>query len=900
MTFLFTDVEGSTRLWEAHPDLMPAVLAQHDALLRAAVEAGGGTVVKSTGDGTLAAFADATAAVQVACEAQRSLSTTGWAVDPFRVRMGLHTGVADERDGDYFGSTLNRAARLMAVGHGGQVLVSDATQALDTAHAFIDLGVHALRDLSRPQHVFQLFIDGLRSDFPALRSLDTAPTNLPPQLTSFVGRVDEVAMLADLVRGHRLVTVTGVGGVGKTRIALQVAAELLGEFVDGAWICELAAAQDAESLLQVVTVTLGAARSAGNSGTETVTAFLRSKVALLILDNCEHLLDCAAELADAVLEWCPHVRVLATSREVLGIGGEQVFGLRSLSMGGDRDDAGRLFAERARSVRPDFQLDDTNAASVAEICRRLDGIPLAIELAAARVLAMQPYDIELMLDERFRLLTGGKRAKLERHQTLRATVDWSYSLLAETERMVFERLSVFPASFDVDAATAVATGGGVEVWDVVDALMTLVAKSMLTLEGRDTATRYQLLETMRQYGVERLAERAAPDDARRVHAAYFADLAEREGRLLVGRDEIAARHRLFAEVDNLRAAVSWALDADTDADALLGLRIVAGVALLVTSARSVGVGAWAERAAQRADIADHPVRLTVLGAAAFGASNVRGDQAAARGYAERALRDGLTAEASAGVLAAAALAVIDMNEGRLGEAIAGLRHAIAELDALGDDYGAVTLRAIVPIFLGIGGQFEAAIEESRAATRLARTLGNPTALVTALFAEGLAHVEDHPEHALAVFEESLALTAAGASDIVYSDIQEQCIRLRTILGDLRGAVEALRTGFEHAVGDGNRLSSITLLWYGLEALVPFGELEFSAVLFGAVDDGCGGVAPMLNAVVGPQAVRHTDARAEARAALGADRFDELVARGATMTYDDVVTFARRELERAIA
>ena len=384
-----------------------------------------------------------------------------------------------------------------------------------------------------------------------------------------------------------------------------------------------------------------------------------------------------------------------------------------------------------------------------------------------------------------------------------------------------------------------------------------------------------------------------------MHAAYFADVAEREGSLLVRRDEIAARHRLLADVDSLRAAVAWALDAEADADALYGLRIVSGLALFVTAARAAGVGAWAERAAERADIADHAVRLTVLGAAAFSASNVRGDQIVARKYGERAMRDGLTADACAGVLAAAALAVVDMNEGELDGALAGLRNAIAELQALGDDYGAVTLSAIVPIFQGIGGDFDGAMKEGRAATRAARALGNPTALVTALFAEGLAYVENDPAHALEVFDESLALTASGASDIVYGEIQEQSIRLRTILGDVRGAVEALRTGFEHAIGQSNRVTATTLLWYGVEALVPYGELELSAVLFGAVDED-GELASNLNVLVGPQVARHMDARAQARAGLGDARFDELVTRGSTMSYDDVIAFARREFERVIS
>jgi hypothetical protein len=318
----------------------------------------------------------------------------------------------------------------------------------------------------------------------------------------------------------------------------------------------------------------------------------------------------------------------------------------------------------------------------------------------------------------------------------------------------------------------------------------------------------------------------------------------------------------------------------------------------VTSARAVGVGAWAERAAERADLGDHATRLTVLGAASFGASNVRGAHDLAAEYGHRALRDGLCVDAPAGVLAAAAMAVVDMNFGEIDKAIAGLRAAITALTELGDTYGAVTLQAIVPIFLGIAGDFLSAIAESAVATRGARALGNPTALVTALFAEGLAHVEDDPTHALAAFEESLALTDAGASDIVFGEIQEQLIRLRILLGDLAGAVAAAHTGFDYAVEVGNRLTSVTVLWYALEALVPLGAVELAGTLFGLVDDAPE-IAPMLSVFVGPQSIRHAELREQVRAALGDQRFAEFAARGAAMSYDDAVTYFRPELAHLV-
>ncbi|HXY95127.1 MAG TPA: adenylate/guanylate cyclase domain-containing protein, partial [Acidimicrobiia bacterium] len=540
VTFLFTDLEGSTRLWEEHPGAMRDALARHDEILREAITSHGGHVVKTTGDGAHAAFTSAGDAVGAAVAAQLALGAEDWsAVDGLRVRMGVHTGPAEARDGDYYGTAVNRAARLMSAAHGGQVLVSLATEehlrdSGSDAVELVELGEVRLRDLSRPERVYQVTVPGLEAEFPPLRSLDAFPSNLPVQTSSFVGRDDEVRAVAEALEGSRMVTLTGVGGVGKTRLGVQVAAEVLPAFPDGAWLCELAAASDDEAMAQVVAAALGALAGADADINERIVEYLRNKQALVVLDNCEHLLGAVARLADAILRRCPGVSLVATSREGLGVEGERVWPLRSLAlpdpsrlgMEAEESEALRLFAERAAAASPDFELDATTITAVADICRRLDGIPLAIELAAARTVSMTPSQISTRLDERFRLLTGGRRTAVERHQTLRAAVDWSFSLLDQRTQTVFNGLGVFAGSFDDEAAEAVATGEGIEEWDVVDALGELVAKSMVVAERDRLRNRYQLLETMRAYARERLEESGEADAWRRRHAAHYATFAD--------------------------------------------------------------------------------------------------------------------------------------------------------------------------------------------------------------------------------------------------------------------------------------------------------------------------------------------------------------------------------------
>ena len=573
VTFLFTDLEGSTRLWEQHPAGMKAALARHDAILRDAVEGQGGQVVKVTGDGIHAVFAAAENAVEAAVEGQRGLSGEAWhETDALRVRMGLHTGTAHHRGGDYFGSTLNRAARLMGVAHGGQIVCSAATADLArdvlASVGFRDLGQHRLRDLSRPERIYQVQAPGLRSEFGPLASLDAFPGNLPLQVSSFIGRDREIARVAAALTEARVVTLTGVGGVGKTRLALQAAAEVLPRFGDGAWLCELQMVRDPGGVVDTVAAVFRVTERPGSTLEESLVAYLGGQELLIVLDNCEHLLDGAAALAEALEQSCPHVVVLATSREPLAIDGERVLGVRSLGSAPAaaslddiaQADAVRLFVERAQAVKDDFSLTSANAADVVQICDRLDGVPLAIELAAARVTAMNPKELAQRLDRRFELLAGGRRRAIERHQTLRATIDWSYDLLSEAQQRLLGRLAVFAGGCTLEAAETVCTGDPITGGDVLELFAGLVARSLVVADDTSPETRYRLLETIRQYGEERLAETGDTAALRARHARYYAEFATEVNRHIFGPGQLEWGARLALELDNLHAAMTYALD----------------------------------------------------------------------------------------------------------------------------------------------------------------------------------------------------------------------------------------------------------------------------------------------------------------------------------------------------
>jgi len=577
VTFLFTDIEESTPLWEKFPEAMKAALARHDAIIKTAIEAQKGHIIKSTGDGFHAAFETALEAVNAAVAAQVGLhaqfSTLPVNEPHIKSRMGIHTGEAELRDGDYYGTALNRTARIMSAGYGGQILVSEITAHLTRDQlteeiSFTDLGEHNLRGLTRPEHIFQLNKRGLEQDFPSLHTDSALNNNLPVQLTTFIGRENEIKAAKQKLADARLLTLIGPGGTGKTRLSLQVAGELLPQFADGIWLLELAPIGDAQLVPQALGSVFGLHEQEEMPIDHVLTDFLRSKRLLLIFDNCEHLVDSCAQLVEHILQNAPQVKILSSSREALGIGGEAVYRVPSLRLPDPAKvtreavaefESIQLFVDRARAANPNFELTDANASSLAQICRRLDGIPLAIELAAARASVFTAEQIATRLDDRFKLLTGGSRTALPRQQTLRALIDWSYDILSDGEKILLRRLSVFAGGWTFEAAEAI--GGEL---DTLDLLSQLVNKSLVTVDETGSAARYRLLETIRQYARDRLLDAGESEKARRAHLEYFLHFAEEAGPKMDTEELLLWIPKLEAEFDNFRAAFEWALENDID------------------------------------------------------------------------------------------------------------------------------------------------------------------------------------------------------------------------------------------------------------------------------------------------------------------------------------------------
>src|ERR1700757_3725936 len=555
VTLLLADVEGSTRLWQTQPEEMTAAVARLDRTLCDIIAAHDGVrpVEQGEGDSFVVAFSRASDAVACALQLQRA------PLAPIRLRIGVHTGEVQLRDeGNYIGPTINRTARLRDLAHGGQTVLSGTTDDLVVdglpADAWLnDLGTHHLRDLPRPKRVLHLCHPDLRTEYPPLRTSETVVAqNLPAQLTSFVGREGEMNDVRQILADNRFVTLTGAGGVGKTRLAVQVAAQMAGGFGDGVCYVDLAPITDPDLVPVAVIRALGLPDQPGLSPVDTVLRFIGDRRMLLMLDNCEHLLDASAALVAAVLGGCPSVTLVATSREPIGVAGEVSWRVPSLSLA---DEAIELFSDRARHVRPDFRVTDDNAAA-AESGRRLDGMPLAIELAASRVRVLSLTEIRDSLHDRFRLLTGGARTAVRRQQTLRASVDWSHALLTEPERILFARLAVFLGGFDLAAAEAVAGGGDVERFQVLDLLTLLVDKSLVVAESASGRTRYRLLETVRQYALEKLGESGQGDAVRARHRDYYTSIAA----MLDTPAPTGHERRLEQadpEIDNLRAAFAW-------------------------------------------------------------------------------------------------------------------------------------------------------------------------------------------------------------------------------------------------------------------------------------------------------------------------------------------------------
>jgi predicted ATPase/class 3 adenylate cyclase len=593
VTFLFTDIEGSTKRWEEQPQAMQRALRRHDTILRAAIEQSGGYVFKTMGDAFCASFSVPTDAFQASLAAQQAISAEVWAeeIGELRVRMALHTGVAELQEGDYFGQPLNRVARLLSAGHGGQTLLSAATQelvrdSLPSGVELKDMGEHRLKDLTRPEHIFQLRGAGLLSEFPPLKTLDNRPNNLPAQLTPFIGREKEVKAACELLGRPevRLVTFTGTGGTGKTRLAAQVAAELLDDFTHGIFFVELAALNDHSLVASSIAHAIGVLEATGRPIMESLKDYLRDKHLMIVLDNFEQVAQ-AAPVVDSLLKASPRVKVLVTSRLPLSLYGQREFPVSSLELPPVRAqhaaplpveqvtqyEAVRLFIERAQDVKPDFQVNNENAPAVAEICHRLDGLPLAIELAAARVRLFSPGALLSRLQSRLKMLTGGSLNLPARQQTLRNAIGWSYDLLGDGEKQLFRRMAVFQGGRTLEALEAICNSDGQLQIDVFDGAQSLVEKNLLQhREGYDGEPRFWMLETIHEFAREKLEESGEGDEMRQAHALFFLKLSEEAARNLTGVKQAEWLNHLEDEHDNLRAALDWCVKSSGDPE--LGLK----------------------------------------------------------------------------------------------------------------------------------------------------------------------------------------------------------------------------------------------------------------------------------------------------------------------------------------
>jgi predicted ATPase len=780
VTFAFTDIEGSTQRWDRDRAAMQAALRRHDELVHATIVAHKGHVFKTMGDAFCAAFARAEDAVAAMLAAQRALAAENFStVDGLRIRAAIHTGTADERAGDYFGPAVNRVARLLGIAHGGQVLVSGVSAqlvqgALPPGASLRDLGEHRLRDLSRPEHVYQLLAPDLTADFPALRSFTSLANNLPRMLTSFVGREREIADITALIHAKHLVTLVGSGGVGKTRTSLQVAANLLDGWGDGVWLIELAPLSRGEYIPTTVAQAAGLTLPPLGDPLQSLARALKDKRTLLIFDNCEHLLEPAARVCSTLLHACPNLKILATSRQGLGIGGEETYRLSSLGVPNQNEIARMtaiealqsaavvLFVERARTVDKGFALDDDNAASVADICRRLDGIPLALELAAARVKSLSPRQLRDRLDERFRVLTGGSRDVLPRHQTLRALIDWSHDLLEERERMLFRRLGIFVNGFTLEGSTAVGSGDALDEIDAFDVLASLVDKSLVLAEPDGDSLRYRLPESTRVYALEKLEAAGEGEVLASRHVRYllrrFAELGERHD--LTGR-QTARVEALETELEDVRFALDEALGGS---DATEGGELLAYIG---TAWRALGIEAEGIDRCEKY-LATLPSRHSRLLARLSGEVSYLLSDSGRKVRAIEAARNAVTFGRKSGdpvTLARALTHYADRNVlgGRLDEAEAALVEAEAMPEASESVRMRQSLLASRALLSQDRGDFEAAARAFEQLRKEQRSLGNAVNEVsTAINLSEIEHSRGQTKRAIAVLHETLPMARSGA------------------------------------------------------------------------------------------------------------------------------------------
>ena len=868
VSFLFTDIEGSTRRWDTDAEAMRSALESHDAVLRESVEKYGGWLFKHTGDGVCAAFASPGHAVDAAVAAQRELELP--------VRMGIATGEAELRNGDYFGAVLNRAARVMAAGHGGQILLDGATAGLLDAVGLIALGSKRLRDIAKPVDIFQVHAAGLRSDFPPLKTDDPTPGNLRVPTTNLIGRETAIAELHAALKQHRLMTLTGVGGVGKTRLTLELAGRSANDYPDGVFVIELAAIADASAIPEATAAILGIKQQPGVSTTASIAAALEGRTRLLVFDNCEHVLDSSADLISAIVGASSTVTVLATSREGLGLADEQLWPVGSLDVhSGVDSSAATLFIERAQAVAPAFSPSE-HGEVITEICRRLDGIPLAIELAASRMQSMTVTEVRDRLDRRFRLLVGSRR-ELERHQTLQHAVQWSYDLLNDTEKSLLAACSVFAGGFDLAAACAVS--GSDDEFFTLDSLDALVRKSLVVADRSAGHTRYSMLETIRQFAEEQLAATGEADAVRTAHAHYFAQLEDAITTLWDGPRQRETYAWLKVEIANLRSAFRWALDKN-DIDTASAIAIYAALAGFWSD--QYEPIRWNEELIQPALAVEHRRLAQLYSIAALCFTTGRIDEAI--GYA-----------------AAGREAVLS---GRFDEArreteasLGGPYAAVGEPDRWVDWCRTLVklhpdihihTRAIFVLALKMAGRDDEAVAVADELPAMVEAADNPTFVSWGLFAFGTAHRDRDPLIAYEVLRRSLEIAQASGNRQTESNAAAMLTALAATHGEPSDALDYSIVSIRNQYDSGN----FFLVRHSLAALASLftriGQNEAAATLVGFADS-------RFNRSSFPELVEAMDRLQET---LAAETYGSLVYAGAQMTTAAAVTYAFEQIDRA--
>ncbi len=872
LTFLFTDIEGSTRRWEADADAMRAALETHNEVLREAVKSNGGKVFNYTGDGMCAVFASPRSAVDAAVDAQRKLELP--------VRMGIATGEAERRGDDYFGTVLNRTARVMAAGHGGQILLDGATAGLFSGVDLISLGPRRLRDIAKPVDMFQVQAPGLQTDFPPLKTVDPTPGNLRPQTTSFIGRESELAELETALKGHRLVTLTGVGGVGKTRLALELAGRSAIDFPDGVWVIELAQVGDPSAVPEAAAAVLGIIQQPGLSLADSVATTLEGRSRLLVFDNCEHVLDAAADMIETIFEHSTTVKILATSREGLRLRDEQLWPVPSLNVHAGADSsAATLFVDRAQAVSPGVSLATPGEADVVvEICRRLDGIPLAIELAASRMLSMSVTEVRDRLDDRFRLLVGSRRG-LERHQTLRHAVQWSYDLLDEAEKALLASCSVFAGGFDLQGACAVV--GSDDDFATLDLLDSLVRKSLLAVDTSSGRARFLMLETIRQFTEEQLAHAGTADAVRSAHSRYFGG---READVLAlwdGPRQREAYDWFTAELANLRAAFRWAADRD-DLDTAAAIASYATL-LGIWTERYEPV-TWAEELIEPTKTVGHPrlAELYVMAAQCYATGRIEnsigymtaGQQAIIGGRFDEVPYE-FDAFLCTGYLTA----------GQPQRSVEWCRHVISR--GPGPHNFA---HAAMVIALGIGGAYDEAVAASEGLLAAADATDNPVETTLMLLAYGWAYRDVDPAAADDALQRGLTIAQASGNQQQEAGIAVSLARIAVRYGEPADVFDYIILATRHYYDSGSLSLMPGPLGILAVTLDQLGQFEAAATIieFAATPINLAS-HPEINTTI-----------VHLREVLGDEAYESFARAGANMTNAAMAEYSFGQIDRVRA